>query len=140
MTGVKNRKKSFIKMFQARVDPPGKNLCFHQVLKIAKKNRGKNTPKDGGFKMPYHVLKLSSVQRGKKKLVQKESQCVGAKKRRPVPKVPKSGGSVVSSRQGAVEERVVAVSGIRPRFSKHIPSSSVRTSCGGLSGPAPTSV
>lgn len=55
--------------------------------------------------MPYHVLKLSSVQRGKKKLVQKESVC-RVEKRRPVPKVrPKSGGSLVSSRQGAVERR-----------------------------------
>lgn len=52
--------------------------------------------------MPYHVLKLSSVQREKRSSC-KTSQRVRRGKRCPVQKVPKSGHSLISSRQGAVE-------------------------------------
>lgn len=54
--------------------------------------------------MPYHVLKLSSVQRGKKVACAKRVSMLGEKRCR-VQKLPKSGNSLISSRQGAVERR-----------------------------------
>lgn len=80
MTGVKNIPKSLVKMFPPLVVPPGEN--FRQVLKLfikKKKKKGKKM----AFKRPYHVLKLSSVQRGKRSLCRRRQSV----KKEPGPKV-----------------------------------------------------